>query len=171
MIESGRNRTLQSPFEDVAGGATYEIISKARERGTLMGMKGFSHRPEVIHEQVKNAQNDNEHDGAEFRLESYNNHHTRYKAQDADENAPEAPFPGKNKPDEEEYQQHAPSELEVHLPVLLINLRQSCWSKFLPHPGIREHHKKTAHNREIAEEEVQVKYKAITERLGNNDAE
>lgn len=81
------------------------------------------YRPEVVDQQVENTQDNDEHYRTEFRLESHNDHHTRYKAKDADNHPPEAPFPGENEADEEENQQHATSELEVHLPILLIDLR------------------------------------------------
>lgn len=76
--------------------------------------------PEVVHQQVKAAQDDDKQGSAVLGLETHDNHDTGASAKDADEDTPEGPLAAEDEANEEEDQEHTTSQLEVHLLVLLI---------------------------------------------------
>lgn len=124
-----------------------------------------SYRPEVINEHVKHTQQHDQKNGAPLRLEADNHHDTRQEPKQTNQHTPEAPLAREDKPDKQENQQHAPSKLDVHLAILLIELRQARRDELLAHPRVGKHHKQAAHDAEVAEEEVQVEDQAVTEAL------
>ena len=81
-----------------------------------------AHGPEVVDEQIEDAQDDDEQDGAELGLEADNHHDAGAGAKDADNDAPDGPLAAEDEADEEEDEQDAACELKVHLPVLLVDL-------------------------------------------------
>lgn len=129
-----------------------------------------THRPEVVHQEVKHRKYKHEHRRTKLGLEPDHNHDTRHKAEKADQNPPERPLARENKSGEQENQQYAPCKLEVHFTVFLVHLRQACGRKLLADPTVGENHKETANDGQIAEEEVGVEDEAIAESLGNNNA-
>lgn len=128
-----------------------------------------TYRPEVVNQEIEYAEDHDEHYGAELGLEPDNNHDARDKAEHADRNSPDAPVSSENKSDEEEDEQDSPGKLEVHFAVLFVNLGQARGCEPFADPGVGENHKKAAHDRQIAEEEVQVEDEAVAEALKNND--
>ncbi|KAL9033979.1 MAG: hypothetical protein Q9214_007255, partial [Letrouitia sp. 1 TL-2023] len=64
-----------------------------------------------------------------------------------------------------------PRELEVHLSIFFIELRQSGRSELLADPAVGQNHQEAAHNTEVAEEEVEVEDQTIAECLGDHYAE
>ena len=126
--------------------------------------------PEVVDQQVEDAENDNQHDGAELGLESHNDHNTGDESEQADADSPEVPVATEDEADEEEDQQDTTSELEVHLAVLFVKLGETSGSKLLAHPRVGEDHEKAAHDGQIAQEEVQVEDETVAETLENNHA-
>lgn len=83
----------------------------------------FTYSPEVIDQHVKDTQDDNKHDSTELRLEAHNDHNASDETQKCNNHSPDAPCAAEDESDEEEDQQDSTSELEVHLAILLINLR------------------------------------------------
>lgn len=128
-----------------------------------------TYSPEVVHNQVENAENDNEQDSAKLGLEADNNHDTSSGSNNGEGRAPDRPLAAKDEADKEEDEQDTARELEVHFPVLLIDLGESRKGLVLPNPGVGEHHEETAHHGEVAQEEVKVGNEAIAEGLGHND--
>ena len=106
----------------------------------------MSYRPEVVDQQVENAQDDHQHDSAEFRLESHNDHHACHKAEQRHNDSQQAPLAAEDESDEEEDQEDSASKLEVHLAVLLLDLRESSESLRLADPGVRENHQQSTHD-------------------------
>lgn len=130
-----------------------------------------THSPPVVHNQVEDAQNHDQKHGAHLGLETNRNHDTSHKAEDAHNDAPDAPLARKDEAKEQEDEQDATSELHIHLAVLLVNLRQARWRELLAYPRVAEHHQQTADNGQVAQEEVEVEYETVAEGLGHDDAE
>ena len=130
-------------------------------------MKG----PEVVDEDVENAQNQDEQNGAELGFESDNNHDTSDQPDEDDQHAPEAPVARKDESNEEEDKQHATCELDVHLTVLFVHLGKAGWRKPLANPRVRQNHEETTQDGQVAEEEVEVENQAVSESLSDDDTE
>jgi len=130
-----------------------------------------THRPEVVDKQVENAENDHEHDRTPLGLEADHDHDAGNKANQDDDDPPKAPVAGKDEADEQENEQHSPSQLKIHLAILLINLRQSSRRELLPHPRVRQHHQQASNDGEITEKEVQVEDEAVAESLCDDNPE
>jgi len=86
-------------FEEIAGGV-------ARADG-----------PPVVGEDVEYAQHDDEEGGGPLGFEADRHHDTCGEPEDGDEDAHDAPGALEDKPDEQEYEQHTASKLEVFLAV------------------------------------------------------
>lgn len=84
-----------------------------------------SYRPEVVDEDVEAAKDDDQHNGAEFGLEANHDHDTGHETKNGHNDTPDIPLAAKDEADEEKDEQHATSELEVHLAILLVNLGQT----------------------------------------------
>ena len=108
--------------------------------------------------------------GAELGLEANNNHDASPGTNDGDGHTPDGPLAAEHEANEEEDEQDTACKLEVHLSVLLVELGQASKSLGLTDPGVRKHHQKTADNRKIAEEEVEVEDEAVSKGLGHNNA-
>ena len=143
-----------------------KLVSKAQCKKCV-----GAYRPPVVDQDVENTENNHEDNGAPLGLESNDNHHARHKSEDAHENPPEAPRAGKDEPDEQENQQHTSRELDIHLAVLLVELREPGRDEALAHPGIREDHEEATNDAEVADEEGEVEDETVTEGLGDDDAE
>ena len=129
----------------------------------------FTYRPEVVDEDVEHAQQHHQQDGTQFRLEPNHNHDTSHEPKHANNNPPNAPISRKDEPDEQENQQYPSAKLYIHLAVLFIDTRQAGECNSLPDPAVTQHHEQSAHDREIAQEEVQVEDQAVAECLDNDD--
>lgn len=162
---SGRNRTWRSPSGGDEGGAALGLVI-ARTRPAF---EDGTYRPEVVDEHVEHAQQQHQHDGAELSLEANDDHDAGDEAKQTNDHTPQAPLAGEDEPDEEEDQQNASRELDVHLAVLLVELRQSRGHELLADPRIGQDHEKTADDTEVAEEEVEIKDESVSEALGDDD--
>lgn len=127
-----------------------------------------THSPEVVHNHVEHAENDDQQGGAELGLESNNNHHAGGQAQQADNDAENGPLARENEADEEEDEQNTTGELEVHLAVLLLELGKSGKGLGLAHPRVGENHQETTHDRQVTQEEIEVKDETVPESLRDN---
>lgn len=96
----------------------------------------WTYRPEVVDENVENAQNDDKHHATELRFESNHDHDAGDQAEQANDHPPEGPCPGEDKADEEKNQQHSSTKLEVHFPVLLIERGKTRRCKSFPDPAV-----------------------------------
>lgn len=130
----------------------------------------ITHSPEVVHKQVEDAQNDDQHDGAPLCLESYHNHDASNQTKDADGYPPEAPVTSKDEANKEENKQDSTRELEIHFTVLLVNLRQTGGCELLAHPAVGQDHEQSAHDGEVAQEEVEVEDEPVAKSLHNDNA-
>lgn len=130
-----------------------------------------TYRPEVVDQDVENTQDHDENDSAPLRLEPDCNHHTRHSAYGDHGNPSRCPVTREHESDEQEDQQHTPGQLEIHLPILLIQLRQARRGELLAYPRVGEDHQQAAHDREVAEEEVQIENETVAERLGYDDGD
>lgn len=130
-----------------------------------------TYRPEVVDQYVEDAKNDDEKRSAPLGLEAHHDHDACEKANDGDDDSADGPGSTENKAHEEEDEQHAAGELDVHLAVLFLNLRQAGEDLGLAHPRVGEHHEEAAHDGQVAQEEVDVENKAVAEGLGDHDAD
>nr|POE47778.1 hypothetical protein CFP56_01109 [Quercus suber] len=131
----------------------------------------MSYRPEVVDEDVEDAQNHDEDDRAPLRLESNHHHDACHSAQHDDEDSTHTPLPCEDKTDEQENQEHSPGELEVHFAILFVKLGEASRSESFADPRIGKYHEQTAHDRKIAQEKVQVEDQAVTQRLCDDHAD
>jgi hypothetical protein len=129
-----------------------------------------TYSPEVVDKDVEDTQDQDKENGRELGLETNNNHDTSNESKQTNEYSPDVPFTSKDETNEQEDEQDTSSKLNVHLAVLFIKLRQSSWGKSLANPAVTENHKKTTNNRQVTEEEVQIKDETVTESLGDNYA-
>lgn len=135
-----------------------------------MGTPLSTYRPEVVDKDVENAQDGDEDDGAPLGLETNNDHHAGNETDHDDRHATNAPLAGEDEANEQENEQHATGELEVHLAVLLVERGQAGKGLCLADPRVGEHHEQTTADGEVAEKEVEVEDEAIAERLEDDDA-
>lgn len=112
--------------------------------------------PEVVHEDVENAQDEDQQNGAKLGLESDHNHDASHEANQRDHDSPQRPLAAPDEADEQEDQEDTSCKLEVHLAVLLVNRGQTSKSLSFPDPGVRQYHHKSTNNGQIAQEEVHV---------------
>ena len=136
-----------------------------------MGTPLSTYRPEVVDKDVENAQDGDEDDGAPLGLETNNDHHAGNETDHDDRHATNAPLAGEDEANEQENEQHATGELEVHLAVLLVELGQAGGRELFADPAVGQDHEQAAHDTQVAQEEVEVEDQAVAERLGDNDAD
>ena len=146
-----------------------EDLEEVVFREVLVGVVGVQ-SPPVVDVEVEDAQNEHQHDRRELGLETNNNHDASNETEQASHNSPETPVTAENEADEEEDEQDTSSELEIHLLVLLVELRKTSRSELLANPGVGQDHHQTAHNGKVAEEEVQVENETISDALHNHNA-
>lgn len=144
-----------------------ERSQRTTRRGGMRGQG--THSPKVVDKDVEDAEDDDEQGGAELGLEANHNHDTGASAEERDDDAPQRPLSAKDEADEEKDEQHAASKLKVHLAVLFVDLGQAGKGLGLAHPRVGEHHEQAADDGQVAEEEVEVKDEAVTQRLGDDD--
>lgn len=128
-------------------------------------------RPEVVDHDVEHAKDNDKHDGAPLGLESDNHHDASNKSKQANSDPPEAPVATENEANEQENEEDTTRELEVHPLVLLIELGKTGGGELLAHPGIRQDHQKSTHNRQVAEEEIEVEDESVANSLKNDDTD
>ena len=138
--------------------------------GEILMRMMFMKRPKVVDEHVEYAKDKYEHDGAEFSLEAYNHHHACYESKDADRDPTNGPLPGEDESNEEEDEKYPTRELEVHLAVLFVDLRESSGRERLANPAVGQYHEKATHDGKVTEEKVEVKNQTVAEGLGYNDS-
>jgi hypothetical protein len=126
--------------------------------------------PEVVDQKVEDAEDDDEHDGAELCLETNDDHDAGHESKQANADPPEAPVAAEDEADEEEDEQDTASELEVHLAVLLVEGRETSRGELLADPRVGKHHQETAHDGQVAQEEVEVEDQPVSETLEHHDA-
>jgi hypothetical protein len=149
------------------------VITVSACFGVWQGVKAgpVAYSPEVVDQNVEDTQDENKQRRAPLGLESNHNHDTCDQTNDGDHHSPDGPLSAEHEADEEEDEEHTTRELEVHLAVLLLNLGQASEGLGLANPRVRQDHQETTHDREVAQEEVQVKYQAITESLGDDNTD
>ena len=138
---------------------------------TNFGIPLLTYRPEVVDKDVENAQDGDEDYGTPLGLETNNNHHAGNETNHDDRNATNAPLAGKDEANEEENEQHAASELEIHLAVLLIELRQAGGRELFANPAVGQDHEQATHDTQVTQEEVEVEDQAVAERLRDDNAD
>lgn len=130
-----------------------------------------TYRPEVVDKDVEDAQDGDENNGTPLGLETHNDHHAGDESNHDDRHATNAPLAGKDEANEQENEQNTAGELEVHLAVLLVELRQTCGRELFADPAVGQDHEQATHDTQIAQEEVEVEDQAVAERLRDNDAD
>lgn len=125
--------------------------------------------PPVVNVEVEDAENKHQHDSRELGLEAHNHHDASHESQKTSDDSPEAPVAAEHESNKEEDEENASSELEIHLLVLLVKLGKAGRRKLLAHPRVGEHHEQTAHDGQVAQEEVEVKDKAVANALQDHD--
>jgi hypothetical protein len=133
--------------------------------------KSSTYRPEIVDKDVEHAQDSNEDNRAPFGLETNDNHNASNESDHDERHATNGPLARKDKANEQEDQQHATGELEVHFAVLLVELGQAGGGELFAHPAVGKHHEQTAHDAEVAQEEVEVEDEAVTEGLRDDDTD
>lgn len=132
----------------------------------ILSKEAQTYSPEVVDEQVEDAEDDDQKSGAELGLEADNDHDAGSSTKEADNDTPDGPFAAEDETDKEEDQENATSKLEVHLAILLIKLGQTSESLGLANPRVGKNHDETSNDGQVAEEEVEVENQAVTESLG-----
>lgn len=131
----------------------------------------ITYRPEVVDQNVEDTEQHHKHDRTPLGLETDNHHDTSDEAGHTDDDAPHGPLSREDESDKEEDQEHATSELDIHLAVLLIQLGQTGGHELLAHPRVGENHEKTANHAEVAQEEVEVEDESVSKALSDDDAQ
>ncbi len=129
----------------------------------------MTYSPEVVDKEVEDAENDHEKSGAELGLETDDNHDAGASTQDADNDAPDGPAAAEDEAEEQENQQDTASQLEVHLPVLLVQRGETGKRLGLANPRVGQDHNQAADDGQVAEEEVEVEDETVAESLGDDD--
>lgn len=135
----------------------------------LQSTNDHAYRPEVVHQHIEHTQQQHKQDRAELGLESHHDHHTGEEAEQRNDDTAKSPVSRKDKSNKQEYQQHSPAELDVHLLVLLVDVGQSRKGARLLHRGVAEHHEQSPRDRQVTQEEVQVEDQAVAEGLHDHD--
>jgi len=130
-----------------------------------------TYRPEVVDKDVEDAQDGDEDDGAPLGLETHNDHDAGDESDHDDRHATNAPLAGEDEANEQENEQDAAGELEVHLAVLLVELGQAGGRELFADPAVGQDHEQAAHDAQVAQEEVEVEDQAVAERLRDDDAD
>ena len=130
-----------------------------------------TYRPEVVDKDVEDAQDGDKDNGAPLGLETNDDHHTGDKSNHDDRHAANAPLACEDEANEQENEEHAAGELEVHLAVLLVELRQAGGRELFADPAVGKDHKEAAHDTQVAQDEVEVENQAVAERLRDDDAD
>ena len=125
-------------------------------------------RPEIVDENIENAQDHHKDDGTPLRLEADDHHDAGYSTDRNDNEAPEVPLARRHKANEQENQQNAAGQLEVHLAIFLVKLGQAGGSEALAHPAVGEGHDQSSQDADIAEEKVQIEDQAVTNGLDDD---
>lgn len=126
--------------------------------------------PEVVHQQVEAAEDDDQQRSAVLGLEANNDHDTGASAKDADEDAPEGPLAAEDEANEEEDEENTTRQLEVHLLVLLVQGGETSKGLALAHPRVREDHEEATNDGQVSQEEVEIEDQAVAESLNNHNA-
>lgn len=129
-----------------------------------------TYSPEVVDEDVEDAEDDNEERGAGLGLETNDNHDTGDEADQGDEDTAKRPLAAEDEANEEEDEQNTAGELDVHLAVLLLELGKAGKGLRLADPRVGEDHEEAAHDGEVAKEEVEIKDQAVAEGLHDNNS-
>ena len=103
-------------------------------------MLSTAYRPEVVDHDIEDAQDHHQDDGTPLRFEAYHHHNTSHRTKANHNQSTYAEVSCKDEADEQENEQHSSSKLKVHLPVLLVELREACRRKLLAHPTVGKHH-------------------------------
>jgi hypothetical protein len=130
-----------------------------------------TYRPEVVDQQVEDAENNDKHDGTPLGLEPDDNHDTSHGAKQNDYRSSKAPLASEDEANKQEDEQHTARKLKVHLAVLFVELRKPGRGKLLAHPAVRQHHQQAAHDGQIAQEEVEVEDEPVSKCLRDNHPE
>ena len=99
-----------------------------------------TYRPEVVDKDVEDAQDGDEDDGAPLGLETHNDHDAGDESDHDDRHATNAPLAGEDEANEQENEQDAAGELEVHLAVLLVELGQAGGRELFADPAVGQDH-------------------------------
>jgi hypothetical protein len=90
---------------------------------------GYTHGPEIVDQNIEDAQNDDQQRSTPLSLEADNDHYASDKPEQADQNPANRPLPGEDESDEQENKQNTASKLKVDLLVLLVDLGETSESK------------------------------------------
>lgn len=140
------------------------------EDGECWGRGDLTYSPEVVDQNVEDAEDQDQEGSAKLGLEADDDHDAGDQAEQGDKGTANGPLAAEDKADEEEDQQDPASQHEVHFAVLLLELGQSCEGFGLAHPRVGENHDQATDDGQVAQEEVEVKDEAVAEGLGHNDA-
>lgn len=146
-----------------------EDLEEVVLRKVLVGVVGVQ-CPPVVDVEVEDAEDEHQHNSRELGLEANNDHDAGNQSEQASNDSPEAPVATEDEANEEEDEQDTSSKLEIHLLVLLVELGKTGRGKLLANPRVGQNHHETTHDREIAQEEVQVKDQAVSNALHNHNA-
>lgn len=127
--------------------------------------------PEVIDDDVEDAQDDHQDDSAPLSFEPDNNHHASHESQNANQSPADAPLSTENEPNEQEDEQNSSGKLEVHFSILLFNLRDAGKGESFTVPAVGDNHEESTHDGEIAKEEVEIEDETVSESLGDHDTD
>jgi len=121
--------------------------------------------PEVVENDVRNAEKEDEKHCAPLCLEPNGDHGAGYETDQTDDDAEKAPFAIEDETDKQENEEDPPCELKVGPSIHLGELRKG--GKHIPSSVERvgEYHEETTEDGEIAQEEIHVKDETIAKRL------
>lgn len=147
--------------------------------------------PPVVDEHIEHGQQKDEERARPLGLETHGNHATRAQTDDGHKDPSNGPIPLDYEADKQEDEENTASELEAvikmtsesiqcvcngckHLllsAVVLIQRWDAGETRFPFGHGFAEDHQQSTNNRQVAQEEVEVKDETVSEALENDNAE
>lgn len=128
-------------------------------------------RPEVVDEEVEDAENHDQETGAPASLEADNNHDAGTQAEHRDDDTCQGPLALNDETDEKEDEQHSAGQLEVNLAVGLAQAWKAGKDVLLGREAVRENHHETTNDGKVAKEEVEIENETVSETLDHNNTE
>lgn len=127
--------------------------------------------PEVVDEQVEDAEDHDQETGAPTCLEADNDHDAGTQSKHRDDDTCQGPLALDDETDEKEDEQHSTGQLEVNLAVGFAETWKAGKDVLLGRKTVGENHHETAYDGQVAEEEVEIENETVSETLNHDDTE
>ena len=147
------------------------------------------HSPEVVDDDIEDAENQHEEGCRPLGLEADSNHYARDQTNDRNENTSDAPFPLDHETQEEENKQYSACKQEANSKFVVSRMPQTVENRgvlFLPvrlanggktgkrllpaNHRIAKDHEQPSNDRQVSKEESQVEDESVAEALDNDNS-